>query len=156
MNHEVQAIKAERRRQDMRRRVYHELDNTYYSVGPGSFIDDLYKTLGATNIAESTGEAYPQLSAEAIIAANPDVIILADEGAGESADTVAARPGWTAIAAVKNDRVYADRPGHRQPRRARASSTRCAQLEADLYPERRIERTPPRRAASTLSSASAG
>src|ERR1700674_3326350 len=54
--------------------VYHEVDNTYYSVGPGSFIDGLYKTLGAKNVAATSGEAYPQLSAEAIIAANPDVI----------------------------------------------------------------------------------
>lgn len=99
--------------------VYHELDNTYYTVGPGSFIDDLYNALGAANIAESTGEPYPQLSAEAIIAANPEVIILADEAFGESAETVAARPGWGAIAAVQNGRIYgldpdiASRPGPR-------------------------------------------
>jgi iron complex transport system substrate-binding protein len=114
--------------------VYHELDNTYYSVGPGSFLDDMYKTLGATNIAESTGQAYPQLSAEAIIAANPDVIILADEGFGENATTVAARPGWSAINAVKNDRIYAidpdivSRPG---PRIVDA----MRQLAAALYSE---------------------
>lgn len=99
--------------------VYHELDNTYFSVGPGSFIGDLYETLGAKNIADATGEPYPQLSAEAIIDANPDVIILADEGVGEDADTVAARPGWDAIGAVRNDRVYGidpdviSRPGPR-------------------------------------------
>lgn len=86
--------------------VYHELDNTYFSVGEGSFVDDMYTVLGADNIGHDTGEAAPQLSAEAIIAANPDVIILADEGFGESADTVAARPGWSNIDAVKNGRVY--------------------------------------------------
>ncbi len=100
-------------------RVYHEVDNTYYTAGPGSFIDDLYTTLGAQNIAESTGEAFPQLSAEAIIEADPEVIILADEFAGESADTVAARPGWDQISAVKNARVHlldpniVSRPGPR-------------------------------------------
>jgi iron complex transport system substrate-binding protein len=113
--------------------VYHEVDNTYFSAGPGSFIDDLYKTLGATNIAASTGEAYPQLSSEAIIAANPDVIVLADEGAGESATTVAARPGWSVIKAVTDHHVYAvdpdvvSRPGPRIVDALRA-------LEADLYP----------------------
>ena len=100
-------------------RVYHEVDNTYYTAGPGSFIDDLYTTLGAQNIAESTGKAFPQLSAEAIIEADPEVIILADEFAGESADTVAARPGWDQISAVKNARVHlldpniVSRPGPR-------------------------------------------
>ena len=112
--------------------VYHEVDNTYYSVGPGSFIDDLYKTLGAKNIADSAGEAYPQLSSEAIIAANPDVIILADEDAGESATTVAARPGWSSIAAVSGHNIFtidpdiASRPG---PRIVDA----LRQLAADLY-----------------------
>jgi iron complex transport system substrate-binding protein len=114
--------------------VYHEVDNTYYSAGPNSFIDDLYKTLGATNIAQSSGEAYPQLSAEAIIAANPDVIILADEDSGESATTVAARPGWSVIKAVQEHHVYAvdpnivSRPGPRLVDALRA-------LESDLYPQ---------------------
>lgn len=113
--------------------VYHEVDNTYYSAGPGSFIDDLYKTLGAKNIADSTGEAYPQLDAEAIIRLNPDVIILADEDAGESATTVAARPGWSVIKAVTDHRVYVvdpnivSRPG---PRLVDALWA----LKGDLYP----------------------
>ncbi|MEO8457343.1 MAG: ABC transporter substrate-binding protein [Chloroflexota bacterium] len=118
MSNEVHAITAEVAGKTAPS-VYHEVDNTYYSVGPGSFIDDLYKTLGARNIAMASGEAYPQLSAEAIIAANPDVIILADEDAGESESTVAARPGWSVIGAVKNHRVNAidpnivSRPGPR-------------------------------------------
>lgn len=113
--------------------VYHELDNTYFSVGPGSFIDDLYQTLGAENISQSTGEAYPQLSSEAIIAANPDVIILADEGS-ESAVTVKDRPGWSAIDAVKNDRIYTIDPdivSRSGPRIVDA----LQQLAADLYSE---------------------
>lgn len=85
---------------------YFEIDNTYYTVGPGSFPDEVFAMLGATNVAKSTGEAYPQLSAEAIIAGEPDVIILADADFGESAETVGARPGWDAIPAVLNGRVY--------------------------------------------------
>lgn len=99
--------------------VYHEVDNTFYSVGPGSFVEDLYDILGAQNIADATGEPFPQLTQEAIIAAEPEVIILADEEAGESAETVSARPGWDAIPAVQNARIYAidpdivSRPGPR-------------------------------------------
>lgn len=85
--------------------VFHELDNTYFSVGEGSFVDDFYTILGAKNIGHDTGSSSPQLSSEAIIAANPDVIVLADEEFGESAETVAARPGWSAINAVKNNRI---------------------------------------------------
>jgi len=99
--------------------VYHEVDNTFFTAGPGSFVDDLYKILGARNIAENADSAFPQLTQEAIIQAAPDVIILADEDAGENAQTVSARPGWDAIPAVKNKRVYTvdpdivSRPGPR-------------------------------------------
>jgi iron complex transport system substrate-binding protein len=99
--------------------VYHEVDNTFFTAGPGSFVDDLYKILAAKNIAESTGEPFPQLTQEAIIQAAPEVIILADEDAGENAQTVAARPGWDSVPAVKNQRIYTvdpdivSRPGPR-------------------------------------------
>jgi len=113
---------------------FHELDNTYFTAGPGSFIADLYDELGAENIAESTGQSFPQMSAEAIIAADPQVIILADEDAGESADTVAERPGWGVIAAVQDGRLHVvspdivSRPG---PRLVEALET----LAGYLYPE---------------------
>src|SRR5207247_157223 len=81
--------------------VYHEVDNTFYTAGPGSFVDDLYKILGVRNIAENADSAFPQLTQEAIIQAAPDIIILAVEDAGESAETVSARPRWHAIPAVK-------------------------------------------------------
>jgi iron complex transport system substrate-binding protein len=115
----IEGIKAKLPAGAVGPRVYHEVDNTYYSAGPGSFVHDFYATLGAQNIAESTGQAFPQLNAEAIIRADPEVIILADEFAGESADTVAARAGWSKISAVKGGRVFTidpnivSRPGPR-------------------------------------------
>ena len=48
---------------------------------------------------------YPQLSAEAIISADPDFIFLADGGFGESPETVAARPGWGSLKAVTGGNV---------------------------------------------------
>jgi iron complex transport system substrate-binding protein len=102
-------------------RVYHEVDNTLFSVGPGSYIHDIYVILLAENIATESGSAFPQLSNEAIVAADPEVIILADEAFGESAETVAARPGWAQISAVENGRVHGvdpnliSRPGPRLP-----------------------------------------
>lgn len=89
--------------------VYHELDNTYFSVTSDTFIGQVYNRLGLRNIAdeaETTGGPYPQLNAEFIISTNPDLIFLADtKCCGESAETVAARPGWQAIAAVANGAV---------------------------------------------------
>ena len=90
--------------------VYHELDQTYYSVTSKTFIGQMYSLLGIKNIADAAGGAsdYPQLSAEYIIASNPDLIVLADTVCcGQSWKTVAARPGWSTIAAVKHHEVVA-------------------------------------------------
>jgi len=87
-------------------RIYHELDSTFFTVAPNSFVGDFYNLLKARNIAEGAPTAYPQLSQEEILDRDPEVIILADADAGESPQTVKARPGWGAISAVKNDRIY--------------------------------------------------
>ena len=90
-------------------RVYHELDNTYYSVTSSTFIGQVYKILGLVNIADAaTGAApdYPQLSAEYIVSSNPDLIVLADtKCCSQNLATVAARPGWGVISAVRTGQV---------------------------------------------------
>ncbi len=88
--------------------AFYELDNTYYSVTSNTFVGALMKQLGFNSIADGVDEGndYPQLSAEAIVAADPAVIFLADtKCCQQSAETVAARPGWSGIAAVKNENV---------------------------------------------------
>jgi iron complex transport system substrate-binding protein len=117
-------------------KIYHELDSTYYTASSSGFIGDLYKVLRVNNIAgDGRGAPYPQLTQEAIIGANPDVIILADEEFGVSVDSVKARPGWGAIDAVKNNQIYGvdpdiiSRPG---PRIVDA----LEQLAKDIYPAR--------------------
>lgn len=88
---------------------YHELDPTFYSVTSGTFVGQFYSLVGLVNIADEadgSGIAYPQLSAEHIIAADPDLIFLADtKCCGETPETVAARPGWDQIAAVRRGAV---------------------------------------------------
>jgi iron complex transport system substrate-binding protein len=91
--------------------VYHELDPTYYSATSRTFIGGIYKLFGLRNIADaadSGGTGYPQLSAEYIVSANPGLIVLADgRCCGQSAAAVAARPGWSGIAAVRTHSVIA-------------------------------------------------
>ena len=89
-------------------KVYHELDQTYYSVTSGTFIGQMYKLLGLQNIADRAPGTndYPQLSAEYIIASDPDLIVLADTVCcAQNIATVGARPGWNAISAVRNSAV---------------------------------------------------
>jgi iron complex transport system substrate-binding protein len=88
--------------------VYHELDQHFYSATSRTFIGQMYKLLGLVNIADKAkgSGTYPQLSAEYIIASNPDLIVLADTVCcGQTRATVAARPGWSGIAAVKGGEV---------------------------------------------------
>ena len=85
---------------------FHELDNTLYSADSSTFIGQIYKDFNLANIADAANAGgYPQLSAEAVIKSNPKMIFLDDGPYGESAATVAARPGWSAISAVKNKHV---------------------------------------------------
>lgn len=91
-------------------RYYHELDSTYFSTTSNSFIGEIYGLAGLRNVADGAeaGNDYPQLSAEFIVSSNPDLIFLADtKCCSQTAETVAARDGWGAIAAVKNGQVIA-------------------------------------------------
>lgn len=89
--------------------VYVELDDTYFSADSSTFIGQVYQAFGVQNIADrakSGGSGYPQLSAESIVQANPDLIFLADTRCcHQTAATVAARPGWSGIAAVRDHQV---------------------------------------------------
>ena len=92
-------------------KVYHELDPTYYSATSSTFIGRMYKLFGFQDIADAadtTHSGYPQLSAEYIVASNPDLVVLADSiCCGQTASTVAARPGWSGISAIRHHRVIA-------------------------------------------------
>lgn len=89
-------------------KVYHELDNTLYSVTSNTFIGKVYELFGMVNIADGAqpGNDYPQLNAEYIVQQDPDLVFLADtKCCGETKATVAARPGWDAVAAVQQGGV---------------------------------------------------
>jgi iron complex transport system substrate-binding protein len=88
---------------------YEELGPDYYSVTSSTFAGQALKLLGLTDIADKAGGAasgYPKLSAEYIVASDPDLIVLADtKCCGQTPAKVAARPGWGTIAAVRNGGV---------------------------------------------------
>ena len=102
--------------------AFYELDATDpakpYTVGKGTFITLLIERAGGQNIAGDL-DAYPQLSLEQVVAADPDFIILGDSAYGTTPESVAARPGWDGLSAVKNHQVVpfddnlVSRPGPR-------------------------------------------
>jgi iron complex transport system substrate-binding protein len=92
-------------------KVFHELSPDYYSATSATFIGRIYRLFGFTNIADAsdtTHSGYPKLSAEYIVSANPDIVVLADSVCcAQTAAAVAARPGWQLVAAVRHKRVIA-------------------------------------------------
>ncbi|MGI9643436.1 MAG: ABC transporter substrate-binding protein [Acidimicrobiia bacterium] len=88
---------------------YWELDPTLYSLTSATFVGDLLLETKMTNIADDAdadGYGYPQLTSEYVIGANPDLIVLADTlCCGQSATTVAERPGWNTMTAVASEQI---------------------------------------------------
>jgi len=92
-------------------RIFHELDDTYYSVTSDTFIGRVYKDFGVINVADAAAGAdsygYPQLSAEYLLKSDPQAIFLSDAQYGVTTQSVAQRAGWSQISAVKNGHVFA-------------------------------------------------
>jgi iron complex transport system substrate-binding protein len=89
---------------------YYELDNTYYTTTSGSFIGNVIGLTGISNVADAApdpdGFGFPQLAEEYIVDADPTLILLADtKCCGQSAETVAERPGWATLSAIRTDSV---------------------------------------------------
>jgi iron complex transport system substrate-binding protein len=116
-------ITAKAKGAESRPKVFYELDATDpskpYTPGPGSFIDALITLAGGSNVGAGAKMQWAQLSTEEIIAQDPEIIILGDANYGVTAEMVKERPGWSVIAAVKNDTIYpiddvlVSRPGPR-------------------------------------------
>lgn len=88
-------------------RVYHELDDSFFSASSNGFIGAAYAELGAENIADaadSDGTGFPQLTEEYILEADPELIVITDQVA-YTPDDVAARPGWDQVTAVRNGNI---------------------------------------------------
>ena len=77
-----------------------------YTYGPGTFGDLLITRAGGTNIGSISTDAYPQLSLEQIVVANPSIIILGDSMWGVTPESVLERAGWESIEAVKSEQIF--------------------------------------------------
>ena len=88
--------------------VFYELDGTDpakpYTAGKGTFITQLIERAGGHNIAADL-DGYPQMSLEQVVAADPAFIILGDARYGVTPESIAQRPGWDKLSAVKNGHV---------------------------------------------------
>jgi iron complex transport system substrate-binding protein len=137
MKRQIARVVAKRKSAGSGASVYHELDPTFFSATSNTFVGRVYALFGLKNIADAApgGSDYPQLSPEFIVASSPDLIVLADSVCcGQTADTVASRPGWSGINAVRNrsilriDDSIASRWGPRLVNFVRAVGTALGRL----------------------------
>ena len=89
--------------------TYYEITSSW-TIGGLAWQTELIEKAGGTNVFGDQQMAYYQYQVEALIARNPDVIVLPAGGMGTgeqaSTDAVKARPGWATMNAVQNDRIY--------------------------------------------------
>jgi iron complex transport system substrate-binding protein len=107
-------------------RVFLELDGTDpvrpFTAGPHSFIGDMIRAAGGSNIAHDIQTPSGQISLEAIVAEDPEIIVLTDSKNPinpQSKEDVLNRRGWAGITAVRKgavigvDNVFFFRPSPR-------------------------------------------
>lgn len=103
-----------------RPRVFYELDatNGFFGPAPDYFGTEMIRIAGGEPLTSGTPGVY-QIQAEAIVAFDPEVILLGDAAYGVTPEQVAARPGWDGLTAVRAgavrpiDDVIVTRPGPR-------------------------------------------
>lgn len=74
------------------------------TAAQGTFINDLIKLAGGTNIAEASVQPYPQFSPESLIAADPDVIIVPVEKE-KNKEEMYRTARWKILKAVRNNNI---------------------------------------------------
>ncbi|GGM74438.1 ABC transporter substrate-binding protein [Dactylosporangium sucinum] len=113
MRHDVDKLIKDLPPRSSRPTYYYELDPTLYTVTGTTFVGSLFTMAGLQNVADAADPGgakggYPQLSVEVLVQADPDLVFLADtKCCKQSAETVAARPGWSGITAVQTGRIVA-------------------------------------------------
>lgn len=132
-----------------RRRVYYDLwSSPTITVGQGSYLDSLLTLAGGRNVFGDLRGSSPQVSLEAIVAVDPDVILWAVDSAAAVLSPPGERPGWRVLRAVRLGRVRAVNSGlvsRLGPRIAEATAV----LAAAIHPEATEKLPEPARTAGT-------
>jgi iron complex transport system substrate-binding protein len=75
------------------------------TVGRHAFITELIEVAGGNSITSDIVQEWPQVSLEAIVARHPDALLLI-KGSKVSLAELSGRPGWQALSAVREGRVF--------------------------------------------------
>ncbi|QGJ72377.1 ABC-type Fe3+-siderophores transport systems, periplasmic component [Planctomycetales bacterium 10988] len=85
---------------------YQTWDDPLQTAGPRSLIGNLIETAGGINIFGEVKQQYPYVSVEAVLARDPQVILVPSHAKEEGAKPSFSAPGWENISAVRKNRLY--------------------------------------------------
>lgn len=80
--------------------VYFPVGSGPYAAGAASFTGELMTRLGLVNVVGASLGPYPMLNPEFVVRADPSLIVIGQR----HVETVAARPGWSRVRAVRDQR----------------------------------------------------
>jgi len=101
---------------------WHVWDSPVYTIGRGSFLDELVNIAGATNVFGDLPDPSPQVTMEEIVRRKPDFVLVGPS----AAKTLRESPLWRAVPAVRAgrllivDTLLVGRPGVRLGEAARS------------------------------------
>jgi iron complex transport system substrate-binding protein len=75
------------------------------TIGKGAFITEIIEAAGGESITADLPQDWPQISMEAVVARAPEALLLV-RGGRITLDILKDRPGWNALPAVRERRVY--------------------------------------------------
>jgi iron complex transport system substrate-binding protein len=107
------------------------------SVGKHTFIADAMRHAGAVSVVESSQD-WPQMSLEEMVRLQPEFLVFASghsEAVSRDVDTLAERPGWSDLDAVKHRRfaVISDAVNRPAPRLFSAVEDLARQLHPEAF-----------------------
>lgn len=135
------------------RRVYYEVwSDPPVTVGRGSYLDSLLRVAGARNVFGDLEAPSPRVGLEAVADRDPDLVLVPRRQGRDRGTRPARRPGWDAVAAVREERIRAvdgDLVHRLGPRIGEAARNLAAAVHPELADSLRdleLERCPaPRR-----------
>ncbi len=122
-------------------RVYYEVyADPLMSAGGISIIHGIIETAGGVNIFADLQAAYPQVSSEAVIARDPEIILYSQQhgSKGSFALEIIDRPGWGTITALQGEKIFgldADKFTRAGPRLVEAVEELARIFYPELWPE---------------------
>jgi iron complex transport system substrate-binding protein len=110
------------------------------SIGKDTFIADALRRAGAVSVVDSKQD-WPQVNLEEVARLQPEVLVFADshsEATPRNMETLATRPGWRILDAVRNRKfaVISDAVNRPAPRIVSAIEDLAAKLHPEAFAEK--------------------